>query len=122
MVNANMKKAVKLLVERGLTQRAVAKELDIDETTISKWNDKEEYTKYKDSEERKFLRRLVPKALNTMVQLLEAKSESVRFEVAKDILDRCGFKPTNKMEISGIEAEQSKLDSLLEQLGAGGDS
>lgn len=119
MVNANMKKAVKLLVERGLTQRAVAKELDIDETTISKWNDKEEYTKYKDSEERKFLRRLVPKALNTMVQLLEAKSESVRFEVAKDILDRCGFKPTNKMEISGLESEKSKLDSLLEQMGGG---
>lgn len=119
MVNANMKKAVKLLVERGLTQRAVAKELGIDETTISKWNDKEEYTKYKESEERKFLRRLVPKALNKMVQLLDAKSESVQFEVAKDILDRCGFKPTNKMEISGLESEKSKLDSLLEQMGGG---
>ena len=119
MVNTNMKKAVKLLVERGLTQRAVAKELDIDETTISKWNDKEEYTKYKESEERKFLRRLAPKALNKMVQLLDAKSESVQFEAAKDILDRCGFKPTNKMEISGLEAEKSKLDSLLEQMEGG---
>ena len=39
------------------------------------------------------------KALKTMLNLLNAKSEMVRFNAAKDILDRGGFMPTNKQEI-----------------------
>ena len=43
------------------------------------------------------------KALNTMLKLLAARSEMVRFNAAKDILDRGGYAPVDKKEITSIE-------------------
>jgi phage terminase small subunit len=37
-----------------------------------------------------------PKASTTLMRLLEGKSEYVRLEAAKEILDRAGLKPTQK--------------------------
>lgn len=44
-----------------------------------------------------------PKALATLERLLDAKSDYVSLEAAKDILDRSGFKPSEKHDhrISG---------------------
>nr|DAK29484.1 MAG TPA: Terminase small subunit [Caudoviricetes sp.] len=51
----------------------------------------------------------------------KAPDEKERLKAAELLGKRFGlFK--DKVEVSGIEAEQSKLDNLLEQLGAGGDS
>lgn len=54
-------------------------------------------------------------------RLKKAPDEKERLRAAELLGKRFGlFK--DKVEVSGIEAEQSKLDNLLEQLGAGGDS
>lgn len=54
-------------------------------------------------------------------RLKKAPDEKERLKAAELLGKRFGlFK--DKVEVSGIEAEQSKLDNLLEQLGAGGDS
>lgn len=51
----------------------------------------------------------------------KAPDEKERLKAAELLGKRYGlFK--DKVEVSGLEAEQSKLDNLLEQLGAGGDS
>ena len=51
----------------------------------------------------------------------KAPDEKERLRAAELLGKRFGlFK--DKVEVSGIEAEQSKLNNLLEQLGAGGDS
>ena len=51
----------------------------------------------------------------------KAPDEKERLRAAELLGKRYGlFK--DKVEVSGLEAEQSKLDNLLEQLGAGGDS
>ena len=51
----------------------------------------------------------------------KAPDEKERLRASELLGKRFGlFK--DKVEVSGIEAEQSKLDNLLEQLGAGGDS
>ena len=51
----------------------------------------------------------------------KAPDEKEKLKAAELLGKRFGlFK--DKVEVSGIEAEQSKLDNLLEQLGAGGDS
>ena len=117
MANFKMEKAVYMTVFTKLTQRDIASELDIDESTISRWKKTEKFKSMQTKVEHEFLGSMVPEALRALKGLLEAESESVRLNAAADVLDRCGFKPTNKMEISGLEAEQSKLDSLLEQLG-----
>ena len=41
----------------------------------------------------------VPKALQTMIDLLNAKSELVRFQASKDILDRTGYNPVERQQI-----------------------
>lgn len=38
-------------------------------------------------------------ALHTLQQLLHSDNDQIRLSAAKDILDRAGFKPTNKKEI-----------------------
>ena len=54
-------------------------------------------------------------------RLKKSPDEKEKLKAAELLGKRYGlFK--DKVEVSGIEAEQSKLDSLLEQLGAGGDS
>ena len=51
----------------------------------------------------------------------KAPDEKERLRAAELLGKRFGlFK--DKVEVSGLEAEQSKLDNLLDQLGAGGDS
>lgn len=39
-----------------------------------------------------------------------------RLSAAKDFLDRAGFKTKDKLEISGLTEEQTKLDNLLQQM------
>lgn len=117
MADFNMKKAAYMMVYTKLTQRAIASELSINESTLSRWKETEKFKSMQTKAEHAFLGELVAPALRALKELLEAESESVRLNAVSDVLDRCGFKPTNKMEISGLEAEQSKLDSLLEQLG-----
>lgn len=39
-----------------------------------------------------------------------------RIKVATDFLDRAGFKPRDKVEISGLEQEKTKLDTLVKQM------
>lgn len=42
-------------------------------------------------------------ALHTLKQLLHSDNDQIRLSAARDILDRAGFKPTNKKEIDVIQ-------------------
>lgn len=42
-----------------------------------------------------------------------------KITAAKDILDRAGFKPQDKVEVSGLTMAQSKLDALVAQMRGG---
>nr|DAN34441.1 MAG TPA: Terminase small subunit [Caudoviricetes sp.] len=54
-------------------------------------------------------------------RLKKSPDEKEKLKAAELLGKRYGlFK--DKVEVSGLEAEQTKLDNLLEQLGAGGDS
>ncbi|MCH1594340.1 DNA-binding protein, partial [Staphylococcus epidermidis] len=46
-----------------------------------------------------YLSEKTPQALLTMTSLLNARSELVRFQAAKDILDRSGYTPVDKQQI-----------------------
>lgn len=98
MANLNMKKVAKLMVETTLTQREIAEELDINECTISRYKKTEEFKKIKKEIEEEFLYSLSAKAIRTMDFLMDARSEFVRLGAAKEILDRTGYKPTEKVD------------------------
>lgn len=101
ILTEKMKKCIILMIRINKTQREIAKELDVAEETISRWKKKETFkTRYKE-EEKGYIQELSSPAIRTMSKLLNAKSEYVRFSVASNILDRTGYKPTDKVDISG---------------------
>ncbi|WP_101773744.1 helix-turn-helix domain-containing protein [Peptostreptococcus faecalis] len=112
-MSEKMKKCIFLMVRTGLTQKDIAKELDIAEETISRWKSKDEFKELKLEEEWKYLGELTSPSIRTMEQLLEADSEHVRYSVASNILDRTGYKPTEKRDIS-VEADVKHNDPFKE--------
>ena len=60
----------------------------------------------------------MPSALAQLKTLsLEAESESVRLQACKDVLDRAGLKPTDRIETITVEKStielRAELDSLM---------
>jgi phage terminase small subunit len=82
---------------------------------------KNQFSKEIESRTRKMIQDCVPGALLQLKSLSEgAESESVRLGAVKDILDRAGLKPTEKIkqEVSHVEEKsteelQKELESLL---------
>ncbi|WP_438845171.1 phBC6A51 family helix-turn-helix protein [Enterococcus sp. AZ091] len=91
--------AIQLLFEGSLKRQEIAQELKISEQTLYNWMKDENFTRAYDDYVKVIMSKSSGKALKTMLNLLNAKSEMVRFNAAKDILDRGGFMPTNKQEI-----------------------
>jgi len=99
LASENMKKGIKLMVRTNMTQREIADELKVNENTVSQWKKDKDFDEIRQQEERSFLGDLAAEALRTMKGLLKAKSELVRYNAASDILDRTGYKPTDKQEV-----------------------
>lgn len=87
------------MVRTNMSQKEIAKEIGITEATISKWKHREDFDEVRLKEERLYLGDLAAPALRTMKELLNAKSELVRFNAAHDILDRTGFKPIDRQQL-----------------------
>ena len=98
-----LENAVVLLVTTEMTQREIAAELNISEVTLSRWKKTDEFKKLRQEIREQYLDDAVEPAMRKMRQLLDAKSEMVQYQAAKDILDRAGYNPTEKIEaeISG---------------------
>ncbi|HEL1613765.1 TPA: hypothetical protein TXL52_001867 [Streptococcus suis] len=99
MASEKMKRAIILAVFTDKTQKEIAKEVGVGETRIPKWKKTDEYKKIKEEVEREYFGDLAAPAIRKLHKLLEAKSELVAFQTATYILDRSGYKPTDKQEI-----------------------
>lgn len=84
----NQQQAVMMLFARSMTQAQIAEELHLQSSTISTWKRQEKFRVAQDEYNRFMLRDMVGEAVITMRGLLHAKSEMVRFNAAKDIIDR----------------------------------
>ena len=100
MLKPKQKKCIELLVEGRLKQREIAEAINVSEKTISLWKKDTEFTESLNLALNLSVRSLAPRAIKTMNELLDSNSENVRFMAAKDILDRTGFKPQDRIEIS----------------------
>lgn len=108
--------AIKLMVTTEKHQKEIAKEIGINETTISRWKRRKDFNQTKKDCEREYLSSLSPKALRTLEELLGSKNDYVRLAAAKDILDRTGYKPTESIEmIRPIEETAVSLAQLIEK-------
>lgn len=101
MLTAKQKKCLELMVHGEMTQGQIAKEIKVSEQTICNWKKNEEFTSEYENLMRISIQSFAAKAFQTQKRLLGAKSEMVRYMVAKDMLDRAGFKPTDKVNVEG---------------------
>lgn len=56
------------------------------------------------------------KAVDKLVELLDSYDDKTALAACKDILDRAGDKPSDKVDLSGTLETTDKLDSILRQL------
>ena len=98
-MSEKQQKYIEIKNETGQTDKTIAKKIGVDTTTISRWKRKEEYQLGLKGYQAYYLSEKTPQALLTMTRLLNARSELVRFQAAKDILDRSGYNPVDKQEI-----------------------
>ncbi len=101
MLSSKQKKCVELMASGEFTQKEIAKKINITEKTICTWKKKDEFMSELDQLIVTTIRSVAAKAFKTQTKLLDAKSEMVRYMAAKDILDRAGFKPDEKLKLEG---------------------
>lgn len=90
---------IRLKNETNLTEGEIASEIDVNRSTISRWKNNDKFREGFRGYQVEHLSNQVPKALQTMINLLDAKSELVRFQASKDILDRSGYNPVETQQI-----------------------
>lgn len=90
---------IRLKNETDLAEGEIAAEIDVNRSTISRWKHNDKFREGFKGYQAEHLSKQVPKALQTMINLLDAKSELVRYQASKDILDRTGYTPVERQKI-----------------------
>lgn len=102
----NQQKAIMLLFSGRQTQGRIAENVGVARVTLTLWRQKDKFRKAQDEYNRFMLRDLTNEAILTMRDLLNSRSEMVRFNAAKDILDRSmSYEQTRKIKADAELAE-----------------
>lgn len=99
MLKPKQKKCLELMLQGILNDKEIAEAINITQKTICEWkkNCKEFQDEY-DKLMRCSLQYAAPKAFRKQMSLLDSKNDMVAHLAAKDIMDRAGFNPTDKIE------------------------
>lgn len=100
MLKPKQRKCIELMLQGEMKQKEIAAELNITEKTVSEWKKNEEFTAAYDEAVRSLLRYASGKALRKQIKLIDSESDNVAHLAAKDILDRGGYKPDEKVEVA----------------------
>lgn len=87
-LSEKQKKAVMLLFSGEMTQAKIAEEVHVSATTLSTWKTHEDFRRGQDEYTRFMLHDLSSSAVVTMKELLNAKSEMVRYNAASYIIEK----------------------------------
>ena len=64
--------------------------------------------------QKRMLQDSIPLAINQLITMVQgAESEAVRLNAVKDLLDRGGFKPVDKIEQTVTSVEEKSTDELI---------
>lgn len=100
MLTSKQRKCVELMAVGEHTQKSIAVQIKITEQTICAWKKNPEFMAELEALIRIGIQSLAAKAFRTQRDLLDANNEMVRFIASKDILDRAGYKPKDKLDIT----------------------
>lgn len=88
------------MVTGDRTQKQIAELLNVSEASICNWKKNNDFMAEYTSSLQYSMKDVAAKAFHTEIKLLSARSEMVRLMTAKDILDRAGFKPDDKLNLN----------------------
>lgn len=99
MLKPKQIKCLELMIQGNMTDKEIAESINITQKTICDWkkNNKEFQNEY-NALMRNSLQYAAPKAFRKQQSLLNSKNDMVAHLAAKDIMDRAGFNPTEKIE------------------------
>ena len=103
MLNGNQMRYLELLFEsqEKLTDSQIAKKIGVAQKTICDW--KKNNKEFQDEYDREFRQRMkfaASKAFKKQCALLDSRNDMVAHLAAKDIMDRAGFNPTEKVDVN----------------------
>ena len=99
MLKPKQVKCLELMVRGDMTDKEIAESINITQKTICEWKKKcKEFQDEYNSLMRSSLQYAAPKAFRKQMALLNSNNDMVAHLAAKDIMDRAGFNPTDKIE------------------------
>ena len=101
MLNEKQQKCIILMITSNKTQKQIAKEIQISENTICEWKKDKEFKEEIQRQMKENFGSLAIEAQQELRKLLKSSNENVKLQAIKDVLDRAGYKPIDKTEISG---------------------
>lgn len=101
MLNEKQQKCVILMITTNKTQKQIAKEIQISENSICEWKKDKEFKEEIQKQMKENFGSLAIEAQQELKKLLKSKNENVKMQAIKDVLDRAGYKPIDKAELSG---------------------
>lgn len=90
-----------LYMSTNLTQREMAKQVGVAEQTVSKWLKQDDFLDALQKEQRRYFSTAATAAAKKLVELIDCNNTGVALGACRDILDRAGLKPTDKVDING---------------------
>ncbi len=103
------------MLDGSMNQKQIAAEIKVTEQTIINWKKNEDFQALQFKMERDKLKSFVPKAMKTLVSLLNAESDTVRFYASRDILDRAGHKAVDEIKMES-ESTVNVSNNSIQQL------
>lgn len=88
-----------MFAKQKYTQKEIAEQVGVTRATIIKWKKSKEFKTAFDGLINQQLQDIAPRALDTLVSLLEAESEKIRLDAAQALLDRAGYTKENKISV-----------------------
>lgn len=110
MLTGQQYKCIEYLILGTLTQIKIAEILQISDQTISNWKKDLEFTSEHDRLLRESFKNYVPEARDTLIDLMRhSESDMVKLNATKDLLDRAGYKPTEKTENKNVNDNTNRI-------------
>lgn len=113
MLNEKQQKCIILMITSNKTQKQIAKEIQISENTISEWKKDKEFKEEISKQMRENFGSLAIEAQQKLKKLLNSQNENIQMQAVKDILDRAGYKPIEKAELT-TESKVELVDDVNE--------
>ncbi|MCU6700636.1 phBC6A51 family helix-turn-helix protein [Dorea ammoniilytica] len=100
MLKPKQMRCLEFMIRGNMTDKEIAKAINVSQKTICEW--KKKNTEFQDEYNalmRNSLQYAAPKAFRKQLSLLESKNDMVAHLAARDIMDRAGFSPVDKIDL-----------------------